>query len=150
MLRRSPFHHSYPHRHFVREAGKTHLRLLLGNAAQLEQDRAFLYHRHPVIGLAFAGAHAGFQRTGGDRLVWENADVQPALAADVLLRGNTARLDGRRFDPPALGGLKSEIAEDDAVAPMGLTFYTSSLAFSVLHSLGHQRHQRLLPCAYLD
>ena len=94
--------------------------------------------------------YAGFQRAARDRFVREDADVKPSFAADVLLRSDTPRLDGLSLDPPALSGLQSEIAEDDAVAPLGLTFYTSSLAFSVLHSLGHQRHRTVLPRTYLD
>src|SRR5262245_34390211 len=144
-LRWPPLHHSHPHRHLVGQAGETHLGLLLGHAAKLEQDSPLFHDGDPSGGLALAGAHAGFQRAGGDRLVRKDADVKTAFAADVLLRGNTPRLDRRRPNPAALSGLQPEIAKDNAVAPLGLTFYTSSLVFSVLHSLGHQRHRCRLP-----
>ena len=66
---------------------------------------------------------------------------KPAFGAQVLLGGDTAGLDRLRADPAALHGLQAEVAEDDAVAAGGVTSYTSSLAFSVLDPLWHQRHR---------
>ena len=43
-----------------------------------------------------------------------------------------------------------KITEDHAVAARGVTFYTSSLAFSVLDPLGHQRHRSGPLDTYLD
>ena len=62
-------------------------------------------------GSPFALAHAGFERDRGDRLVREDADVQPAFAAQVLLRGDAAGLDRLRAEPAALRGLQAEVAE---------------------------------------
>ena len=42
------------------------------------------------------------------------------------------------------GWIKAEVTEHNFVATSRVTFYTPSLAFSVLDSLGHQRHRRLL------
>src|SRR5437762_11002079 len=74
-LRRPPADHPHPDRHLVSQAGKAELRLRLGDAGQLEQDRPFLHHRHPVVRLPLTLAHAGFERAGSDRLVRENPDV---------------------------------------------------------------------------
>ena len=85
--------------------------------------------------------HPRFQGDRGDWLVREDADVEPPLGAQILLRGDPAGLDGLGADPAALRGLEPVVAEDHAVAAGGFTFYTSSLAFSVLDSLWHQRHR---------
>ena len=61
--------------------------------------------------------------------------------AEILLRRDTASLDGRGGEPSRLLGLKTEVAEDDAIPAGGVTSYTTSLAFSVLDPLGHQRHR---------
>ena len=62
---------------------------------------------------------------------------KPAFGAEVLLGGDAAGLQRLRADPAALHGLQAEVAVDDAVAASGLTSYTSSLAFSVLHPFWH-------------
>src|SRR6185295_18268402 len=72
------------------------------------------------------------------------ADIQPPFSAQVLRSGDPPRFDRRRADPAPLGGLQPKVAMHDAIAASGVTFYTSSLAFSVLHPLGHLRH-RLAP-----
>jgi hypothetical protein len=72
----------------------------------------------------------------------EDADIQPSTATQILLRGNSAGLNRGGRKPPRLLGLKAEFTEDDPIATSRLTSYTTSLAFSVLDPLGHQRHRR--------
>src|SRR5258705_4999791 len=81
------------HRQLV--AGQAH-RLAgqrLGHAGQLEHHAARLDDRHPALGRALAGAHAGLGRLLGDGLV--GIDVDPHLAAALDLAGHR---DSRRFD----------------------------------------------------
>ena len=54
-----------------------------------------------------------------------------------------------RLSKDLLAAYDIEIAKDDAITARRVTSYTPSLAFSVLDSLGHQRH-RLRPRTYLD
>src|SRR5690606_7791603 len=112
-----------------------------GNAANLVQHRPRLHHRGPVLRFSLALTHAGFERDRRNGLVWEHAYIKPALVAQILLRSDTTRLDGSRTDPTALRRLQTEVAKDHAVAAQCVTSYTPSLAFSVLDSLGHQRHR---------
>ena len=75
----------------------------------------------------------------------KNADVQPTFTAHVLLRRDTASFDRLGFNPTALQGLQPKVAKDDFVTTGRITFYTTSLALSVLYPLRHQRHRiRLL------
>ena len=71
------------------------------------------------------------------------------FAANVLLGSDTSGFDRLGLDPAAFQGLQAEIAKDDLVAASRVTFYTSSLAFSVLDPLGHQRHRMQSPRTYL-
>jgi len=81
----------------------------------------------------------------GNRVVFGDFGLQAEqpgwLAAATIEAGRIAasqylRNEGRLF------GLEAEVAEDDAVATRSVTSYTTSLAFSVLDPLGHQRHRQ--------
>jgi hypothetical protein len=52
----------------------------------------------------------------------EDANIQPAFGAQILLGCDATGFEGGRRDPAALDGLQSEITEDDPVTPGGLTF----------------------------
>src|SRR5207253_1469102 len=132
-----PPNESHRHRHLVRQAPEAHSRRFLGDSANLVQNRARLHYRRPVLWLAFPLTHAGLERDRRNALVRKYTHVQATLAAHVLLRAHAAGLDRSRRDPTPLHGLQAEIAKHDAVAASGITFYTSSLAFSVLHPFGH-------------
>ena len=69
-----------------------------------------LIDRRPVLRLALALAHPRLGRDGRHRLVREDADVQPALAADELGRGDAAGLDRLGRQPAALERLQAEVA----------------------------------------
>src|SRR5262245_55850560 len=134
-------HHSHADRHLVRQSRQAHLRRRLSHATQLVQDRTRTNHGSPKLGLALALTHAGFERDRRDRFVREDADVQTPFAADVLRRRNTSGLDRLGTHPATFNCLQTVLTKDDALAARGVTFYTSSLAFSVLDPLGHQRHR---------
>src|SRR5262249_16299461 len=105
-----------------------------------EQDHAGLDDRGPVFRLTLALAHARLGRDGGDRLLREDADVQPALAADEVRRRDAARLDGLGAEPAALDRLQAQLAERHRVAAGGVAAHLAPLALAVLDPLGHQRH----------
>ena len=69
------------------------------------------------------------------------ASALACTSGDVAKAQEAVRNDYRiQFDPAAFHRLQAEVAEHDAVSARGVTFYTSSLAFSVLDPLGHLRH----------
>src|SRR5687768_18516143 len=75
-LSRATPHHAHADRHLMSEPREAQLRLLLGHSGQLEHHGPLFDDGNPMLRLAFALAHAGFQRTPGDRLVREDADVK--------------------------------------------------------------------------
>src|SRR6476660_2100308 len=125
----------------MREARQAQLRGCFGHTTQLVQDRARADDGRPKLRLTLSLTHAGFERDRRNRFVREYADVEPAFASDVLRRRNTSGLDRLGAHPAAYNCLQTELTKDDALAARGVTFYTSSLAFSVLHPFGHQRHR---------
>src|SRR5205814_7611450 len=86
-------------------------------------------------------AHARLGGDGGHRLVREHADVQPALAAHRVRRGDAPGFDGLGAEPTALQRLQPELAVGDGIAALRVTFYLAALAFSELYPFGHERHQ---------
>src|SRR5262249_7613426 len=92
--------------------------------------------------LALALAHARLGRDRRHRLLREDADVQPALAAHRVRGGDAAGLDRLGAEPAAFGGLQAEVAVADGVAAGGVTFYPAPLTFSVLCALGLERLRR--------
>src|SRR5690242_17008034 len=109
---------------------EAHSRRFFRHAAHFIQNGAGLDDGRPILGLPFSLTHTSFQGNGGDRFVREYAHEQPPLVAHVLRRRNAACFDRIRAEPTSLGRLKSIIAEHHSVSPRGVTFYTSSLAFS--------------------
>ena len=88
-------------------------------------------------GSPFALAHAGFQGNRGDRLVREDADVQPAFVAQVLRRGDAAGLDRLRAEPAALGRLQSRSRRTTTRLPrVALPFIRPLWLFRCLTLLG--------------
>src|SRR3954465_8863037 len=134
-------YHSYADRHFVGEACKAQFCGCLGHSPQFVQNRTRSHDRGPKLRFPFTLTPPGFERGRRDRFVREYGNVQPAFATDVLRCRNTSGFNRLGTHPAALYRLQSELTKDDALATRGVTFYTSSLAFSVLHPLGHQRHQ---------
>ena len=114
----------------------------LRHPADLVQHRARPNHRGPVLRLAFALAHAGFQGNRGDRLVGENADVQPAFGAEVLLGRDAAGLDRLRADPAALQWPAGRSRRSTTRLPrLALPLIRPLWLFRCLTRLGHQRHR---------
>src|SRR5581483_7894779 len=105
------------------------------------QDHARLDDGGPVLRLALALAHARLGRDRRHRLVREDADVQPALAAHEVRGGDAAGLDRLGAEPAAFEGLQPVLAEVHRVAAGRVTFYPTALAFSELYPLGHERHR---------
>ncbi len=63
-------------------------------------------------------------------------------AASTVPAATLASFDRLRAHPATfVRFLQAELAKDTALPSRGLTFYTPSLAFSVLDPLGHQRHR---------
>src|SRR5262249_11547199 len=75
-LVRLPRHEAALERHLVGDAGQALAGRRLGQAADLEEDRARLDHRRPELRLALALAHARLRRDRRDALVREDADVE--------------------------------------------------------------------------
>lgn len=73
-----------------------------------------------------------------------------ALAAALFPDNVPQAVYDNLIDPATHGGLEPKVAEDDLVTSSRVTFYTPSLAFSMLDPLGHQRHRSSLPRKYLD
>src|SRR5581483_8220505 len=134
---RPPMDEAAAERHFVCDAGQAIAGRGLGDTRHLEQDHAGLDHGGPEFGFALALAHARLGRNRGHRLVRKHANVQPALAAHEMARGDAARFNGLGAQPAPLQELQAELAESHGVAAAGVTFYLSPLAFSKLYPLGH-------------
>ena len=94
-------------RHLVSQTSETNLRLFFRHATEFKQHRPRLHHSDPILGFAFTGTHANFQRLGGYRLVGKDPHMQFSFAANVLLSGNTTRLDGLRAHPAPLHRLQA-------------------------------------------
>src|SRR5680860_641767 len=108
---------------------------LLGHAGDLEHDAARFHHGHPLIGRAFAGAHAGLSRLLGYGLMRE--DVDPHLAASLHLAGHrdTGGFDLPARDPARLERLKAELPELHSGLAFGLTAHTAALLLSMFYPL---------------
>jgi hypothetical protein len=74
--------------------------------------------------------------------MWKNTDIQSPTTPQILLGSNSAGFNRGSRKPTWLFGLKAELTKDDPISTSRLTFYTTSLAFSVFDPLGHQRHRR--------
>src|SRR5690606_27815309 len=85
---------------------------LVVRVRQLEQDAPGADDRHPALGVALAGAHAGLRRLLRDGLVREDVDPHLAATLDVTGHGDTGRLDLAGGDPARLERL-------DPVLPVG-------------------------------
>src|SRR5262245_16156259 len=109
-------------RQFVGDASEDIARCGLGQTGDLKGDHARLDDGGPVFRLALALAHARLGRDGGHRLVREDADEQPALAAHRVGCGDAARLDCLGRQPPAFDRLQAELAVGNGVALRGLAF----------------------------
>src|SRR5439155_23895096 len=138
---RPPGHQAATKRHLVRHPGQGVAGGGFGQAADLVQDHARLDHGGPVLGLALALAHTRLRRARRPRLVREDANVQPPLAAHRVSGGDAAGFDRLSTQPAAFEGLQAELAERYGVAAGSLTFYPAALAFSKLYPLGHERHR---------
>src|SRR5438552_8588021 len=79
--------------HLVGDTGQAVAGGSFGQSADLEQDHAGTNHGGPVFRLALALAHAGFQRNRRHGFVREDANVEAALTADRVRRGDTPGLD---------------------------------------------------------
>jgi hypothetical protein len=74
--------------------------------------------------------------------MWKHTNIQSSTTPQILLGSNSAGFNRGSRKPTWLFGLKAELTKDDPISTSRLTFYTTSLAFSVFDPLGHQRHRR--------
>src|SRR5438093_407554 len=132
------------HSRLHRQLGRRELHRLLSDlrrdTAHLEQHATRLDHRHPALGVALAGAHAGLGRLLGDRLVGEDADPDLAAALDVAGHGAAGSLDLPVRHPRGLHRLQAEVAERDGGALRGDALAAAAVHLAVLDALGDQ-HQ---------
>jgi hypothetical protein len=77
----------------------------------LEQHSAWPDYGYPVVGRAFAGAHAGLSGLGGHALIGEDAYPHLATALDVAGDGTTSRLDLAAVNPGRFEGLQAVFTE---------------------------------------
>ena len=87
--------------------------------ASSNRIRPGLDHRHPVLGVALARAHAGLGGLLGHGLVGEHPDPHLAATLDVPGHGDTGGLDLAGGEPGRLEGLDAEVAEVDVAAALG-------------------------------
>ena len=110
---------------------------LFGDAGDFEQHSAGFNHGYPVLRSAFTGTHAGLGGLGRYRFVGENLDPYLTATLGVTGQGDTGRLDLLAGNPVRFGGLQSEFAVSQGVAPLGLTLHAAAELLAVFHSLGH-------------
>src|SRR5690349_15974454 len=124
-------------------AGQAHgfLADLVRHAAQLEDDPAGPDDRHPVVGRALAGAHAGLGRLRGHRLVREDPDPDLAAALDVVSDDAPGGLDLAAGEPGALQRLDAKVAKGHGAATVG---QPAALAAVLLAVLDARRQQHAL------
>src|SRR6185503_6334460 len=120
-------------------------RLDLGHAFHLEHDASGPDDADPLLGRAFALAHARFQRLLRDRLVGEDAHPDLPAALD-----ETGHRDARRFDlavgdPGRLHRLHPVVAERHIRSAPRFAGHTPALLLAVLDLLRHQHRNRSLP-----
>src|SRR4030095_2973019 len=95
----------------------------------------------PILGLAFALAHARFRRACSHRFVGKNTDPQFALALHVTGERDTRYSQLRVCDPSPFECLQSELAKIDLEIARSGPFAASPLGLSILHAFRHQRHK---------
>src|SRR6266436_1676395 len=105
------------------------------HARHLIHDASRLHHRHPLLGSAFALAHARFRGLLGERLVRENPDPQFSAALDESRNGYARRLNLPVGDPCAFHGLQSIVAKREISAAPGLAVAPAAHLLSGIHFL---------------
>src|SRR4051812_21881820 len=128
---------SAANRHFVGHARQGALGGLFIDAGNFENHVAGLDDGHPVFRLAFALAHAGFQRLTADRLMRENPDEHAAFAGEIVAARHAAGLDLPRGYPGHFQCLKAIFAKGNRIAASGVALHLATLAFSEFDPLGH-------------
>src|SRR5215212_1551880 len=93
-----------------------------------------------MFGLALAFTHAGFRRTGRDRLVRENANPQFPFALHAAGQRYARRFDLDVRDPGAFQRLQTELAEIDPEIARSRSLAAAPLGLPVLHPFWHQWH----------
>src|SRR6188474_264245 len=116
----------------------------LGHTGELEHDAAGLDHGHPVLGRAFAGAHAGLGRLLRHRLVGEDIDPDLAAALDVTGHGDTSRLNLAVGDPAGIERLEAVVPEVHLLLALRIAATAPALLLPVLGLARHQ-HQDSAP-----
>src|SRR5712692_8708660 len=114
------------------------------DAAELEQDAAWLDDGNPVLGIAFARPHARLGWLGRHRLIRENADPHLAATADVPGHCDSGRLDLTGCDPPRLERLNAIVAEVDGRPALCLAGPSTPLDLAVLDLFRHQHGSAVL------
>src|SRR6202021_2789260 len=98
---------------------------------------------HPILDVAFARAHAHFERLLGDRHIREYADPNAPAALHMARNGAARRLDLACRHAAAIGGLQAELAERHGVAALRTA---RDLALELFAELGPLRlHHACLP-----
>src|SRR3954452_1930613 len=127
-------------------AGEAHgvARELLRHAGELEHHTPRLHDRHPALGRALAGAHAGLGRLLRVGLV--GIDVDPDLAAALDLAGHrdTGGLDLAVREPAGLERLDAVLAELHGGLPTREPGPSAAVLLAELDALRGQ-HQRPPP-----
>ena len=137
-LHRSTLDEPHAHRHLVRQPRESRSAPPLRSRREISYNIvARLHHRGPILRLTFALAHAGFERDRRDRLVREDADVQPAFGAQVLLRGDAAGFDRLRagIQPPCVA-CKPKSPKTTRLPRVALPFIRPLWLFRCLTLLG--------------
>jgi hypothetical protein len=130
-------------------AGRSRPAPALRSRHQLVQHRPRLDHRYPKLRLAFAFAHARFQRRRRHGLVGKNADVQTAFAAHVLLRRDTPGFDRLRLDPPPLEACSPKSPKTTLLPRVALPFIRPLWLFRCLTRFGISAIESRLLRTYL-
>src|SRR5687768_6727689 len=125
----------------LRRRAKRFLGHVLRDAFHLVEDAARLHHRHPLLRVALALAHARLCGLLRHRLVREDADPHLAAALEAAREGDAGRLDLAVGHPPRLQRLQPVLAEGQGGPALGLALHVAPLGLAVLDALGHQ-HRR--------
>src|SRR6266478_2379221 len=138
------------HRQLVRCKTQRLPRDRFRHTVQFKQNVARSHRRDPVLGLAFALAHARFRWTRRYGFVRENADPQLAFAFHIACERYTSGLQLRVRDPRTFECLQSKLAKVDPEIARSGSLAAAPLGFSILHAFWHQRHKNFsLDCSRL-
>src|SRR6185295_18788509 len=97
----------------------------------------------PLLGCAFALAHARFLRLLGNRLVRKHADPDLPAALDEPGHRHARCLDLPIGQPAGLERTQAVVAERDVRPPPGLARHPTALLLAVFDFLRHQHNEVL-------